>query len=132
MASLYHVLSASNAVVTGLGSQDILLAINVNPNNSLQLGALANADFSQFQSYQSATQALEIPGGALNYALMPLANGAVAQYSITLANAWSVPNMGGGTIAPPGTTFNTFNELASALSDLGGLLLLANGTVINQ
>jgi len=67
---------------------------------------------------------------------MPLNTYVVSQYSFSsqaslLANVWSVPDLAGGTLAPPGTTFGSIAEVSDSLSGIGGLLLQSNGTVSN-
>jgi hypothetical protein len=132
MASVFHVLSADTTVINGLTNTNAVKSIGQNPGNNLQLCAYENQYFANFGDYKADTQALENPGGALLYALMPFDIYAVSQYSVTLANAWSVPNLAGETLSSPGTTFGTINELAQALSAIGGLLMSSNGSVLNS
>jgi hypothetical protein len=131
MASIFHVLSADSAVINSLTNTNAVKSGGLNPGNGLQLCAYENQYFANFGAYKADTQALESPGGALLYALMPFDTYVVSQYSVTLANAWSVPNLDGETLAAPGITFPTINALASALSAIGGLLMSSNGSVLN-
>jgi hypothetical protein len=131
MASAYTVLSASNATITSLPAPNSVKAVGANPNG-FRLCAYPNANYSSFAGNGVNTQALEIPGGVLFYALMPYADRTVTQYSVDLlTTAWSVPNLSGGTVGSPGQAYGSANELAAALSALGGLLMISNGTVIN-
>lgn len=136
MASIFHVLSADSTTIGGLTNTNAVKSIGGNPGNNLLLCAYENQYFANFDAYKANTQALEAPGGTLYYALMPLDTYVVSQYSFSslaslLANVWSVPDLAGGTLASPGTTFNTINDVASALSGIGGLLMQTNGTVSN-
>ena len=132
MASIFHVLSADSTVIGGLTNINAVKSIGENPGTTLLLCAYENQYFANFGDYRADTQALETPGGVLFYALMPFDTYVVSQYSVTLANAWSVPDLAGGTLASPGTTFGTINALASALSAIGGLLMSSNGSVLNS
>jgi hypothetical protein len=131
MASAYTVLSSSDATITALPPSNCVKAISRNNNSTYRLGAYPNANYSDFGANKTNTQALEIPGGILLYALMPYADRTVTQYSVDLNTAWSVPDLGGGTLAAPGSTYANVNDLANALSAIGGLLMISNGTVIN-
>ena len=130
MAALYQCLSADQTTINGLTPTNAVKAITVN-GNGFMLCAYPNSDFASFGAYKTNTQALEIPGGVLLYALMPYANYTISQYSVTLATAWAVPDLQGGTIQAPGFTFADEQQLASTLSNFGGLLMRSNGVVIN-
>ena len=133
MASVYTVLSAAEATIDALPPTNAVKATTRNATTNLKLCAYPNASYSSFGVYKQDTQALEIPGGVLFYALMPYANGAVTQYSVDLlTTAWSVPNLSGGTVGSPGQAYGSANELAAVLSGLGGLLMISNGTVIKE
>jgi len=132
MASVYTVLSASDTIIAALPPPNAVKAAVRNSFTNYQLCAYPNSSYSSFGAFATSTQALEIPGGSLFYALMPYTNGAVTQYAITdiLTQGWSVPNLGGGTVGSPGQAFDQ-PSLAAALSAIGGLLMISNGTVIN-
>ena len=131
MASAYTVLSSSNATIQSLPPTNAVKASVANPNG-FRLCAYPNSSYSNFAGNGVNTQALEIPGGVLFYALMPYSDRVVTQYSVDLlTTAWSVPNLTGGTVGSPGQAYGSANDFASALSALGGLLMISNGTVIN-
>jgi hypothetical protein len=138
----------SDIPLTDFTSTNAVSSVGTNPGEANKLLAYPNSDFASFNvtsgdlpnDYRPFTQALEIPGGILLYALMPYTYYTVSQYSVTLSTAWAVPNFAlvpfgvptQETLAPVGFVFASEQSLAIALSNIGGLLLRSNGVPINS
>ena len=132
----YSVLSSNTAIINGLTPVNAVKATNPNPFADKRLCGYPDAFFSSFDTEKINTQKLFSPGIGNTWVLMPYEINIVSIYAFDstriLTDGWLVPNLGGGTIDPPGTVYANFSQVALAAGIYGGLVMLENGDLINS
>ena len=134
----YHIYSVNETTAQGTPATGRVIAQFPNPTNNNMCLAYDDNNFSSWSSIGATTKVQQVraPGTARFVAAMPNTNGGSPSfYGFTsldnfLQSAQFIPDLGGGSIG--GGTYGTINDVAAALSQYGGLLIISSGDVIDS
>ena len=127
----YHIGSFDAATVDAMSLTGKIVSSNQNPYNGNKCVAYINADFNNFGVNKNKTQQVFPLGATVYWTVMPLSDIGPCLYcsfptlSDLLNNAQFTPDLGGGAIG--GSTFPTVDDLATYLSNIGGMLIIPPG-----
>jgi len=134
----YHIYSVVEATAQSTPATGRVIAQFANPNNNNMCLAYDDNNFNSWASIGATTKVQQVraPGTGNFVAAMPNTNGGSPSFygfpslSSLLSSSQFVPNLGGGSIG--GGIFGTVSDVANALSQQGGLLIISNGDVTDS
>jgi hypothetical protein len=134
----YHIYSVDQATAQSTPPTGRVIAQFPNPNNSNMCLAYDDNNFSSWSSIGATTKVQQVraPGTGMFVAAMPNTNGGSPSFygfpslDSLLSSAQFVPDLGGGSIG--GGAYGTVSDVANALSQQGGLLIISNGNVTDS
>lgn len=128
----FHIGSFDQTTALNLPGGGKIIALNANPFNSNMCVAYDDINFSNWGAQSTKVQQVRVPGTGNYIAVMPNGSSGIPTFYgfVSLAdllnNARFVPDLGGGSLSSG--AFSTANDVATALSSIGGMLIDPVGT----
>jgi hypothetical protein len=134
----YHIFSVDQTTAQSTPTTGRVIAQFANPNNGNMCLAYDDNYFNSWSSISATTKVQQVraPGTGNFVAAMPNTNGGSPSFygfsslSSFLSSSQFVPNLGGGSIG--GGIYGTVSDVANALSQQGGLLIISSGDVTDS
>ncbi len=134
----YHIYSVNETTAQGTPATGGVIAQFPNPTNNNMCLAYDDNNFSSWSSISATTKVQQVraPGTGNFVAAMPNTNGGSPSFygfsslSNFLSSSQFIPDLGGGRIG--GGVYGTISDVAVALSQYGGLLIISSGDVTDS
>jgi hypothetical protein len=134
----YHIFSVDQTTAQSTPPTGRVIAQFPNPTNGNMCLAYDDNNFNSWSSIGATTKVQQVraPGTGNFVAAMPNTNGGSPSFygfpslSSLLSSSQFVPDLGGGSIG--GGIYGTVSDVANALSQQGGLLIISSGDVTDS